>query len=212
MRRTSGFVRAIVVNTQDPDGLGRLQVSIPDLKDDPWIERASFLAGNGHGALFTPAIGDEVLVAYEGGGARRQLFVIGGLWREASPPPPIAAGSNMIQVLKTRSGVSIVIDDTSGSESLLLETPGGQRLHLKDGPAMLEIRDANGTTIRLDTSGVTIESSARVTLQASQINLEASLVDVNAGLAKFDGVVQCQTLIANSVVSASYTPGAGNVL
>jgi hypothetical protein len=27
----------------------------------------------------------------------------------------------------------------------------------------------------------------------------------------FDGLVQCQTLITNSVVSASYTPGAGNV-
>ena len=34
---------------------------------------------------------------------------------------------------------------------------------------------------------------------------------VNAGMSKFSGVVQCDTLIANSVVSASYTPGAGNV-
>ncbi len=212
MRKTSGFVKAIVVNTEDPEGLGRLQVSISDLKDDPWIERASFLTGNGYGALFTPAVGDEVLVAYEGGGVRRQLFVLGGLWRAASPPPAIAGGQGTIQVLQTRGGVSIVIDDTPGSESLLLETPGGRRLLLKDGPAALEIRDGTGTTIRLDASGVTIESSARVTLQASQINLEASLVDVNAGLAKFDGVVQCQTLIANSVVSATYTPGAGNVL
>jgi hypothetical protein len=34
---------------------------------------------------------------------------------------------------------------------------------------------------------------------------------VNAGMSKFSGVVQCDTLIANSVVSTSYTPGAGNI-
>jgi hypothetical protein len=36
-------------------------------------------------------------------------------------------------------------------------------------------------------------------------------VDVNAVVAKFAGVVQCDTLVANSVVAASYVPGAGNI-
>jgi hypothetical protein len=30
-------------------------------------------------------------------------------------------------------------------------------------------------------------------------------------MSKFSGVVQCDTLISNSVISASYTPGAGNI-
>jgi hypothetical protein len=30
-------------------------------------------------------------------------------------------------------------------------------------------------------------------------------------MSKFSGVVQCDTLIANSVAAASYTPGAGNI-
>ena len=37
------------------------------------------------------------------------------------------------------------------------------------------------------------------------------LITVNAGMSKFSGVVQCDTLIANSVAAASYTPGAGNI-
>jgi hypothetical protein len=37
------------------------------------------------------------------------------------------------------------------------------------------------------------------------------MVDVDAGMAKFSGVVECQTLVATSVVAANYTPGAGNV-
>jgi hypothetical protein len=34
---------------------------------------------------------------------------------------------------------------------------------------------------------------------------------VDAAMATFSGVVQCQTLIATTVVGTSYTPGAGNV-
>jgi hypothetical protein len=37
------------------------------------------------------------------------------------------------------------------------------------------------------------------------------MVTVNAGMAKFSGVVQADTLIANSVIASSYTPGAGNI-
>ena len=34
---------------------------------------------------------------------------------------------------------------------------------------------------------------------------------VDTAMAKFSGVVKCETLIATSVISASYTPGAGNI-
>ena len=34
---------------------------------------------------------------------------------------------------------------------------------------------------------------------------------IDAAMSQFSGVVRCDTLISNSVVSASYTPGAGNV-
>ena len=34
---------------------------------------------------------------------------------------------------------------------------------------------------------------------------------MNAGLARFSGVLQCDTLVANSVIATSYSPGAGNI-
>ncbi len=37
------------------------------------------------------------------------------------------------------------------------------------------------------------------------------MLTVNAGMSKFSGVVQGDTVIANSVVGTSYTPGAGNI-
>ena len=63
----------------------------------------------------------------------------------------------------------------------------------------------------LATSGLTINGSANVTLNASNVEVSAGTITVNAGMSKFSGVVQCDTLIANSVAAASYTPGAGNI-
>ncbi|MFL6539285.1 MAG: type IV secretion protein Rhs, partial [Chthoniobacterales bacterium] len=60
--------------------------------------------------------------------------------------------------------------------------------------------------------GITIQAAAKVILKAAEIDLNASLLNVDAAVAKFSGVVQCDTLISNSVVSASYTPGAGNLM
>ena len=37
------------------------------------------------------------------------------------------------------------------------------------------------------------------------------MVKVDAGMSTFSGVVKADTVICNSIVSASYTPGAGNI-
>ena len=113
-------------------------------------------------------------------------------------------GEGHRKVLKSRNGVKVTLDDTDGSESLLLETPAGQKISLKDGNQSLTIEDASGNSVKLASSGITINAAARVTINAS-------MVEINAGMTKASGVVKCDTLIANSVISASYTPGAGNV-
>jgi hypothetical protein len=120
-------------------------------------------------------------------------------------------GQNNRKVLRSRNGVKVTLDDTSGQEKLILETPGGQKLTLKDGPGSVEIVDSNGNSIKLETAGITITAAAKVTINASQVAVSAGMVTVDAGMSKFSGVVQCDTLISNSVVSASYTPGAGNI-
>ena len=54
-------------------------------------------------------------------------------------------------------------------------------------------------------------ASAKVTVNASQVSVSAGLVNVDAGMSKFSGVVKADTVICNSIISASYTPGAGNI-
>ena len=141
----------------------------------------------------------------------RRPYVIGALWNGTNSPPETMDADNTKKLVRSRSGVKISLDDQSGKESFLVETPGGQRLMLRDGPGAVEITDSNGNSVRFETSGVTVTASARVTINASMIEVNAGMCSVNAGMSKFSGVVQCDTLISNSVVSASYSPGAGNI-
>jgi hypothetical protein len=121
------------------------------------------------------------------------------------------AGKNYTKVLRSRNGVKVTLDDHDGQEKFVAETPGGQKVTLKDGPGSVEIVDSNGNSVKLEASGVTITASAKVTINAASMAISAGMVTVDAGMSKFSGVVQADTVISNSVVSASYTPGAGNI-
>jgi phage baseplate assembly protein gpV len=97
------------------------------------------------------------------------------------------------------------------TESVLhVRTPSGLEIHLDDTAGRVTI-SGQGSTIRIDSTGVTIQASGLVEVEASQLRVSAGMVEVDAGMSKFSGVVKCDTLITNSVVAASYTPGAGNI-
>jgi hypothetical protein len=116
-----------------------------------------------------------------------------------------------MKVLRSRNGVKITLDDQDGQEQFIAETPGGQKVTLKDGPGSIEIADSNGNSIKMEASGITINASAVVTINASMLNVSASAVAVNAGSSSFSGTVLAATVNTPSVVAASYTPGAGNI-
>lgn len=213
-----GVYPALVVDIKDPDSQGRVKVKLPWLTDSAgaacelWARLATLMAGNNRGTWFIPDNNDEVLVAFEAGDARRP-YVLGALWngQDQAPESMDGSGNNYRKVIRSRNGVKVTLDDQDGQEQLVLETPGGQKVTLKDGPGAIEIVDSNGNSIKLESAGVTINASAKVTVQASQVNVSAGMVQVDAGMSKFSGVVQADTVIANSVVSSSYTPGAGNI-
>ena len=163
------------------------------------------------GTWFIPDAGDEVLVIFEAGDPRRP-YVVGALWNGTDAPPETmdGAGNNYKKSIVSRRDIRITMDDTEGAEALTLKTPQ-QSIEIKDGGRSIEIKDANGNSIKMDSSGVTITAAAKMTITASTMEVSAGMVTVNAGMSKFSGVVQSDTNITNSTVSASYTPGAGNI-
>jgi len=219
--RSAGWLSAghlaEVVSLSDPEKLNRVQVRLLayngiDGQDMPlWARVVAPFAGDDRGTFFMPDVGDEVLIVFVQGDPRYPL-VIGGLWSGKNvAPASIGGGGNIVKRIRSRNGVQITLEDKQGQETLTLETPGGQRMTLKDGPGDVTIEDSNGNSVKLQTAGITIQAAAKVTINASQVSVSAGMVNVDAGMSKFSGVVQCDTLISNAVVSSSYTPGAGNI-
>jgi uncharacterized protein involved in type VI secretion and phage assembly len=217
-KRLFGVYPAVVQSIADPDQQGRIRVRLPWSPDgngagyEGWARLATFMAGASRGAWFIPDVGDEVLVAGEGGDLRR-LYVIGALWNGQDAPPEQMDGAeeNNKKVIVSRNNIRVTLDDTQGQEKVTIETPGGQVLTLQDGPGVVQIEDSNGNRLTMESAGITLSTAGKLTIEASTINVTAGMVSVDAGMSKFSGVVKADTVITNAVVSSSYTPGAGNI-
>jgi len=211
-----GVYVALVTDVQDQDGLGRVRIRLPWTTDpdgnpfEIWARIATLMAGSDRGTWFIPEVDDEVLVAFEGGDPRSPI-VIGGLWNGVDTPPEQMDSDNNIRSITSRSGTKVTFDDTDGGVKFTVETPGGQKIECVDTPASVEIADSNGNSIKMDSSGITLNASANVTINASMLKVSASMVTVDAGMSRFSGTVQSDTVLTNSITSASYTPGAGNI-
>lgn len=213
----NGAQLAIVVSVNDPEGMNRVQIRLVALDDADqqdaalWARVVCPFAGQDRGAFLIPDVDDEVLVIFQNGDPHYPL-VVGGLWNGSSTAPAqIGSDGNRLKVIRSKNGVTITLDDQTGQERFIAETPGGQKITLSDGPGVVRVEDSNGNSLEMAAAGITITASAKVTVNASSVQVSAGMVTVDAGMSKFSGVVQCDTLISNAVVSSSYTPGAGNI-
>ncbi|MBX2821653.1 MAG: hypothetical protein KTR29_18285 [Rhodothermaceae bacterium] len=213
-----GVFSAHVTANVDPKHLGRIKIKLPWPLDsrknshEAWARLTTFMAGANRGSWFIPEVGDEVLIAFEAGDPQ-QPYVLGSMWNGSAKTPETMdkSGNNSTKSIRSRNGVKITLEDTNGQESITLETPGGQQFSLKDGPGHIEMTDSNGNSVSLEPSGITITTSTRVTVNAAVVEIDSGMVNINAGISKFSGVVQADTVITNSVISNSYTPGVGNL-
>jgi uncharacterized protein involved in type VI secretion and phage assembly len=217
--RLYGVYPALVTDVQDPDGQGRVQIRLPFVEETDggaalaWARLATLMAGGERGTWFIPEPDDEVLVAFTAGDPRRPV-VIGALWNGVDAPPESMDSDNNIRSVTSRSGHKLSFDDTAGAEKIVLETQGGHTLTLDDGAGgTVTLEHSNGAKIRIDAAGnIDITANVKVKVQApAGLDVTAAMVTVDAAMSKFSGVVKADTVITNSVVSASYTPGAGNV-
>ena len=84
-------------------------------------------------------------------------------------------------------------------------------LEAKCAQPVTALEDQYGNSITLGPAGICIESPSQVKTQATTVEVTASMLQLIAAMVNVGGVIQADTVITNSVVSASYTPGAGNI-
>jgi phage protein D len=170
-----------VTNINDPKNTGMVKVRFPGVnpnEESGWARLVAVGGGAERGNVFIPEVGDEVLVAFEGGDLR-QPVVIGGLYGSKStiPATRIEDGSVQVRGMTSRLGhVVLLLDGTDESDqAILLQLAGGENLiHL--GKDKLDVEVPSGTPVNIvagDTS-IKFDAGGAIALAGSKISIEAT--------------------------------------
>ncbi len=173
-RGPPGVVVAVVTDVGDPQGLGRVRLSLPWLSDDfvtDWARTMQFGAGKDRGMMVLPEVGDEVLVAFEQGDFKRP-YVLGGLHNgvdtpSSAGPALLDSGTGAVnrRSLVSRQGHRIDLLDQDG-------TAEGIAMRTADGALALSLAGTE-TKITLHSDGtVLIEGSQGIVVDAATADLE----------------------------------------
>lgn len=186
---------ATIISNDDPAGLGRVQVSFAWQEASggktPWIRMTNPHGGGGKGFYFIPEVGEEVLVAFEGGNAEKP-FVLGAMYNGKGKSTQ-KDSSNNFKAIQTRGGHMIKFDDADGAESIT-------------------ISDKNGNTIVLNTNEktITISSEEKMNFVSREINIIGeNNVNINSKKTAIDGsdsvTISSDTKVETSAPSVSIT-------
>jgi Rhs element Vgr protein len=159
----------------DPDSQDRVRVRVPiidDAEDGVWARVASLDAGNNRGTFFRPEVGDEVIVGFLNNDPRYPVL-LGMLNSSAKPAPLTASDQNDEKGYVSRSGMKMIFNDKD--KSLKIETPAGKKITVSESDGVMTLEDENKNKISMDSSAVSIESGADISIKATgDIKMEAA--------------------------------------
>lgn len=142
----------IVTRVDDPEGLGRMRVSLPGYNDveTDWLQVVIPGAGPDKGIVALNDVGDRVLVLL-GRDDPAQGVVLGGLYGPQSPPD---------------AGVK-----DGAVRRYNFQTPGGQRVRLDDDKKTVRIDDSNGNSVQLSPGKARLENANKSYIEISRDKL-----------------------------------------
>ncbi len=198
---------AMVIENEDPLGQGRIQVQLHSTQLQIWALCMTNSAGTGYGVSCLPKVEEQVVVSFI---SPEIAIVLGAIWSGEQSHPESAQRVEDTYAIQTPAGSLIALQDEQ-QPSIKIETPTGYLIEINEAQGG-EINIEKGSEkIQLSSSGIDITSASKVKVKASSVEVSAAMVKVDAAISDFSGVVKCDSLISNSVISASYTPGAGNI-
>ncbi len=155
---------ADVTNLDDPDGLGRVQVSMPAFGDSEtsWMGVIVPGAGKNKGLIALPDIGDQVLVVFPEEDPA-QGIILGGLFGTNGMPDTGIEGNAV--------------------ERYTFVTPGGQKIQLDDAKDQIRVENSNGSYYEMAPGKVSIHAETNLLIEApgNSITIKGSSIDFTRG-------------------------------
>jgi len=187
---TRDLVVGLVTNNNDPEQMGRVRVKYPSLSDSEesaWARIASVSAGNARGLMMLPQVGEEVILGFEHGDARRPI-VLGSLFNGKDKP-----GTDLYQ---NKDGSFALLSDEKAhihakkdieiksDQNMVIEITkdhkvkaSGNSEHESTGNGKLKAQQYTieaGSTMTIKGVSVTVEASASLTLKGATVDVQAS--------------------------------------
>ena len=206
----------LVTEVGDPNGRFRVKVKLlshygPDGQEyEMWARVTVPIAGAGYGTVFMPDVDDEVLVGFIEGDPTHPI-VLGSMFNGVATPPhnPEDSGSVKRWSITGHKGTTVDIDE-SRSSKVTIKTKNGVKVEVNDSGS--KVVCTNGSeTVELRPGEVNVTSSGTAKVEAAMVEVTAGMVTVDAAISQFSGIVTCDVLQTNTVISTTYTPGAGNI-
>jgi phage protein D/phage baseplate assembly protein gpV len=172
---------ALVTDNQDPENMNRVKLKYPTFSDQDssyWARIATPDAGNNRGVQFLPEVNDEVLVAFEQGDIN-QPYVIGSLWNGSDAPPQTASEAKDKRMIRSRSGHVIILDDTDGSEKIIIKDKTGSNVVQIDSSSNEMKISMEGETKIIAKGKISLESQQDISIKATNgVKIEGMDVEV----------------------------------
>ena len=149
-RKYYGPYRALVIDNKDPAGQGRILVACPRARisgsNGVWLSPMMHGAGKNSGVFWPPVIDDAVWIFFDNGDPLRPLGYMGGWYSKgdlSTELAPNSSGSPEKRGFITPGGNRIVLDDTTGSETITISRKDGCRVRV--GESKVSIGSKNGS-------------------------------------------------------------------
>jgi uncharacterized protein involved in type VI secretion and phage assembly len=174
--RLRGVHVAIVAATGDADAgaarPGQVALRLPWLGGDEttrWARVAVPLAGHQRGSYTVPAVGDQVVVAFEQGDVDRPI-VIAALWSKVQRRH--ADGDTSVASIRSRAGHRVLFDDRDGGGVTIVDASRRNAVVLDPGGRVARVTSAGDLVVRASRD-VVIAADA-VAAGAAVVTLRAS--------------------------------------
>lgn len=206
-----GKYRGLVVDRDDPEKKGRLKLQVPSVlgeEETDWALPCTPFGGSAELGFFAiPEVGAHLWVEFEAGDISHPIW-IGSFWGAGETPPSEAIEEDTPHktVLKTLTGACLELSGKADEDAVTLSTARGNKLQLlPDGSSLLtdecgnevslqssdesiSIRDCNGNTVLLNSSGIEIKDATgsvielqdgNVTVKSAvSLSLEGTTIDL----------------------------------
>ena len=150
----------------DPEGEGRVQVSLPVMENETvgiWARLGTYYGSSDVGSFFIPEVGDEVVLGFFNADPRFPV-ILGSLHSSGRAAPEALTAENNTKTIVTREKLKLTFDEEK--KVITLETPGGNKITISDEAKGITLEDQNQNTLTLNDKGIALDSPKDIAITA----------------------------------------------